>query len=290
MGPLTGFEIQNKIDADSLILWKICKISDRIGIRTAGMRYMRLDRHVEGFARLSPSILREFLTYSVMGLADDERVIEERCKALNRDIVAISRRKYDLARQMAQETLEEFECSGNVSTEVCFIIAGDIVYNMAHDVPRPEPSTGKLVRGSDIDLVIVVPDHFSEDHIKLLDTIVYNKKYRMLKNPDINEEIDYTIKKLDKIRQQASFDDFRKMVAMKILAEGKLLYGSEEIYGSVDNILNGNIIRDTLSGLERHAFTLRNNAEESILYDLLDRETIRRLHLFYPTEEFEEFE
>jgi len=35
-------------------------------------------------------------------------------------------------------------------------IAGDIVYNMAHNVPCPERSTGKLVKGSDMHIVVVV--------------------------------------------------------------------------------------------------------------------------------------
>jgi len=33
---------------------------------------------------------------------------------------------------------------------------------MAHDVPRPEMSTGKLVKGPDIDIVVVVDDLFPE--------------------------------------------------------------------------------------------------------------------------------
>ena len=34
---------------------------------------------------------------------------------------------------------------------------------MAHDVPRPERSTGELVKGSDIDLVVVLEDGASDD-------------------------------------------------------------------------------------------------------------------------------
>jgi len=293
-GPLTGFEIQNRIDIESLTLWKACRLCDHIAIRTAGTKYMRLDRQVEGFARLSPSILREFFTYSVIGLSENIPLIVEKCEVLNREIVAISRRKYGLASDMAREAMEEFYADTrrdpDFSSEVCFIIAGDIVYNMAHDVARPEPSTGKLVRGSDIDLVIVVPDSFAEDHVKHLDSIIYNKKYRMLKNPAINEEIDYTIKKPEKIRQQASFDDFKKMVAIKILAEGRLLYGSEDLFRSVHDILNRNKIAEKIDGLEKQAFLFRDNAEKLILQGVLDKESVKRLHLFYPSEEFEEFE
>ena len=68
-GPLTGQEISNALDADDLNLWRICKLSKTLAIRTVGTRYLRLDRRIEDFARISPSILREFLTYSVVGLS-----------------------------------------------------------------------------------------------------------------------------------------------------------------------------------------------------------------------------
>ena len=35
------------------------------------------------------------------------------------------------------------------------MIAGDVVFEMAHLEPRPESSTGKLVKGSDLDIVVV---------------------------------------------------------------------------------------------------------------------------------------
>ena len=65
---------------------------------------------------------------------------------------------------------------------LCFIIAGDIVYNTAHDVPRPERSTGGLVMGSDIDLIVVVDDHLPDTYIHKLDKLIYQQKYRMLIN------------------------------------------------------------------------------------------------------------
>ena len=35
------------------------------------------------------------------------------------------------------------------------MLAGDIVYGMGHDAPRSERSTGQMVRGSDVDLVVI---------------------------------------------------------------------------------------------------------------------------------------
>ncbi len=289
-GPLTGLEVKKEIDIDSLLIWKTCKISEGLQVRTVGKRYMRLDRHVDGFARLSPSILREFFTYSVVGLASDSATLEKKCTEVADRIREISRYKFGLAREMVAEIMEQFEGETSGSHRICFIIAGDIVYDMAHDVPRPERSTGKLVKGSDIDLVIVVDDDMPDTSIKKLDELIYQKKYRMLINPVINEEVDYKIKKLDLIRSQARFDDFKHMVAIKILQEGLLVYGSEDIFRDVKRIIKENGLPEKLNELERLAKVFRDKAEMSILDGSLNKEEIRRMHLFYSAEEFEEFE
>jgi len=289
-GPCTGLEIKKEVDVDSLLVWQACKTSQQLRVRTLGKRYMRLDRHVDGFARLSPSILREFLTYSVTGLADDPDPLEKRCSEVIGRIHEISRFKLGLARQMVSEIMEEFEDGVSKNHQICFIIAGDIVYNMAHDVPRPERSTGRLVKGSDIDLVAVVDDTFPDASTTRLDELIYRKKYRMLINPVINEEVDYKIKRLGLIRNQARFDDFKHMVAIKILQEGLLVYGNEDLFHTVKEIIRENGLPERLDALERQAQIFRAKAEESILDASLNKEQIQKLHLFYSAEEFEEFE
>ncbi len=288
--PCTGFEILSEIDEDSLLIWKACKTSPQLKVRTLGKRYMRLDRHVEGYARLSPSILREFLTYSVIGLVDDPGPLEKRCEEITGHIHEISRFKFELARKMVSEIMEEFEDDVSRKHQICFIIAGDIVYDMAHDVPRPEKSTGKLVKGSDIDLVAVVDDTLPDDSINKLDKIIHQKKYRMLINPSINEEVDYKIKRIALIRDQAGFDDFKHMVAIKILQEGMLVYGNEDLFRTVKTIIEENGLIEKLNELEERAKLFRKKAEDSILDDSMDKEQIKEAHLFYSAEEFEEFE
>ena len=289
-GPCTGYEIKKEIDIDSLLIWKACKTSQQLRVQTLGKRYMRLDRHVDGFARLSPSILREFLTYSVIGLASDPDLLGKRCMEVIGRIHEISRFKLGLARQMVSEIMEEFEDEVSRKHQICFIIAGDIVYDMAHDVPRPERSTGRLVKGSDIDLIAVVDDTLPDTSISRLDEMIYQKKYRMLINPAINEEVDYKIKRLELIRNQARFDDFKHMVAIKILQEGLLVYGSEDLFHTVKAILQENGLPEKLDELERLAKLSRNRAEEAMLDNSLDKEEIKEMHLFYSAEEFEEFE
>ena len=73
-GPLTGAELQSALGSDMFRLWKVCMTDPALELRRVGRRYVRLDRTIEGFARLSPSILREFMTYTVVGACGDPRI------------------------------------------------------------------------------------------------------------------------------------------------------------------------------------------------------------------------
>ena len=289
-GPRTGLELKKEIDLESLALWRFCKTSPELEVRSLGKRYLRLDRRVEGFARLSPSILREFLTYSVVGLAREPDPLEQRCRQVIGRIHEITRYKNDLARQLVSQVMEELREEVAGSPQACFILAGDIVHGMAHDVPRPEHSSGKLVKGSDIDLVVVVDDLCPESHLAKLDGIIYRKKYRMLIDPAVNEELDYKVKRLAVVRKQADFVDFPQMVAIKILHEGLLLAGSEDLFDTVKAIIKNQGLLEKLDGLEELARSLRKQAEADILEGRLGPAEIKKMGFFYSAEEFEEFE
>ena len=96
-GPQTGSQLLEAMGAEGLVLWRTCRLSQDISIRTVGTRYLRLDRRIEGFARLSPSILREFLTYSVVGLCRDSNSLEQRAGEVISHIESVSRSKLELA-------------------------------------------------------------------------------------------------------------------------------------------------------------------------------------------------
>jgi hypothetical protein len=66
-GPLTGKMLIEKTKLDGFNLWKICNSSEKIIKKTIGKRYVRLDQQVDGYARLSPSIIREFYGYTIIG-------------------------------------------------------------------------------------------------------------------------------------------------------------------------------------------------------------------------------
>jgi len=289
-GPLTGSEIMDALDARGIELWRACVGSSLFTIRRVGRRYLRLDRRVEGFARLSPSILREFLTYSVVAPRDATDALEERAREISHHIDTVTQEKSSLAYRVISALVSRSENPDLIMERTCFILAGDIVYDMAHDVPRPERSTGRLVRGSDMDLVVIADDSFPEEQKKRLDERIYREKHNLLVTPHLREEIDYVVKDLDRVREQLRFDTFRCMVACKIMEEGTLLYGSEALFTRIKGMLQESGVTPRLQKMEQEASMFRRQAETTLLTEEID--TIRRNHLdlFYPTEESEEFE
>lgn len=289
-GPLTGSEILQSTEADGLLLWRTCRVSRELLLCAVGTRYMRLDQRVEGFARLSPSILREFLTYSVIGLASDPLPAQEKADKILLHIEEVSKAKSQLAYSIVSSMANRLEIEVPIQEQVCFVIAGDIVYNMAHDVPRPERSTGKLVRGSDIDLVVIADETFPPPLMSRLDDAIYQEKYRLLMTPHIREEVDYVVKNMERVQEQLAFDTFKRMVACKILHEGTLLYGSDQIFHRVKSMLRDYGVTAKLQAMEKQALLFRNQAERRLLDEDADRSEQNEAHLFYPAEESEEFE
>ncbi|MBN1320824.1 MAG: hypothetical protein JXA87_08285 [Thermoleophilia bacterium] len=290
-GPLTGAELREALGDDGFGQWKACMLSGRIAVRRVGRRYLRLDQRVEGYARLSPSILREFLTYTMVGLESDQAGLEAAAGELAARIRGISAAKQKLAERFVSEIcLRLAEDASGEEDRFCVLLAGDIVYEMGHDAPRPERSTGRMVRGSDVDLVVIMEDEAPEEIAKELDDAIYQQKYRHLINPSIREEIDYTIKPLARLREQARFDTFKNMVPCKILDEAILLYGSRALYEAAKGLLTERRIPERLAAMERAAAEARERAEKHLLNRAEANLSGDDLYLFYTSEESEEFE
>jgi len=289
-GPLTGAEILDALGADALLLWRACRRSKQVAIQTIGCRYLRLDAKIEGFARLSPSILREFLTYSAIGLTRDQDSVVRKANEIASHIREVSKAKLELAKNIFSTVLSRLENDALIREQACILIAGDIVYDMAHDAPRPERSTGKLVKGSDMDLVVVVDDLFPKELMERMDEMIYREKQNVLITPHLREEMDYVVKDLARVREQTGFDTFKRMVACKILQESTLIFGNQDLFKTIKSMLQELGITEKLMKMEDQAAIFRRDAEATLLRE--DPEKIKKegLYLFYPTEESEEFE
>ena len=289
-GPLTGSELLDTLDHDPLLLWRACNSSKHLAVRRAGTRYLRLDRRVPGFARLSPSILREFLTYSAVGHPENPALLEKKVLSIAAKIEEVSRAKSTLLYRIVSSLSTQLESEISLDERVCFMLGGDIVYNMAHDVSRPERSTGKLVKGSDMDMVVIVEDRFPRNLTMKLDDAIYREKYRLLTTPHLREEIDYIVKDMNRVREQTRFDTFKHMVACKILYEGTLLHGSEHLFHQVKTLLRQRGVVQKIQAMEEAAKAFRREAVHYLLSKDPGHIKEERLYLFYPTEESEEFE
>ncbi len=289
-GPRIGTEIREALGADGFGLWKTCMQSSRLEVKRVGRRYLRLDKKVAGYARLSPSILREFLTYSVVGLESDPASLNLRAEQLAVRIKEISAAKRKLAeRVIAGIGSRVAGDEAGAEKLFCVLLAGDTVHEMGHDAPRPERSTGTMVRGSDIDLVVILDDEAPEELAVKIDEAIYEQKYRYLINPSVREEIDYVIKPLERLKGQAEFDTFKNMVPCKILDEAVWLHGSETLFRAAKAVLAERGIPHKLATMQDDAVRLRQEAEQDLLSVGAQGLTGDVMHLFYPTEESDEF-
>ncbi len=286
-GPLIGKDLVPCFRGNTLAAWQTCSVEPAFATVIIGRRYLRLDAKVEGYARLSPSIMREFLNYTIVGLAGRQQSLSREASRLQKDIARISAMKINLARQTIGRLVSNHSDRGRLLRQTCFIIAGDVVFNMAHAEPRPEGSTGELVRGSDLD-IIVITDGLSSDAVAELDALFYREKYNMLVNPAIKEELDYIIKDLDLVERQLQFDEFKKMIAAKILDEGVYLYGCKDLFDQVKQMVANAGIPAKIADLTRKAIHDRQVAEKVLLNTdaAVDNEQV--MALFYTTEEKEE--
>lgn len=287
-GPLTGWELLEKSGIEALPLWQACRQTPEIRSECAGRRYLRLDRNVEGYARLSPSIRREFLTYTVLGLESQTATIAAQARQLNQEVKRISQAKRDLAKEAMMSIVESLPGWESIGDRICFIIAGDVTYDMAHAVPRPEISTGKMVRGSDLDIIVLAEDDVSKEALKELDQAIYRKKHYLLVHPNYQEEIDYLVKDITRVRQQLAFDSFQHMIASKIIHEAELLYGSPAVFGKIKAMVEELKVPEKIDAMEQRAAADRMKAEISLLQADAARPDAPFLNLFYTREEGDE--
>jgi uncharacterized protein YllA (UPF0747 family) len=123
-----------------------------------------------------------------------------------------------------------------------------------------------------------------------LDDAIYQEKYRLLVTPHIREEVDYVVKNMERVQEQLAFDTFKRMVACKIMYEGTLLYGSEQIFHRVKSMLRDRGVTAKLQAMEKKALLFRSEAEHRLLDEGPEKFEQNEAHLFYPAEESEEFE
>ncbi len=228
-GPLTGNELSLKTsEANPIDLWRVCYQSNMLRVINCARYYLRYDILRENQLRLSPSILRDFLTFSLVFQPHQRTQALESSALLSNKHRTISRHKTGIARQ-AILSLDE-DVLGALSENACFFISGDVAYFLGHAVPRIHPEYETTIKGSDIDILIIYNNHVDESLIKAAEDQFLKFKSRALRDPQIGEEIDFLFKPVSKIFSQLAYRDIHDKIASKILYESFYLFGRMDLY------------------------------------------------------------
>lgn len=228
-GPLIGKALVDQIDSAGYIqIWKVCFQSARFRVTNCARYYLRYDITRDDQIRLSPSVLRDFLSFTLIHLAEQSaEAIEKSAKLANKHR-RISLKKLKVARQAL------LSLSGDVQAEInahaCAFIAGDISYFLAHEEPRLHSQVGTMVKGSDIDIIVVTENTLDQAVIDDAEKQILGFKYRALKDPEVAQEIDFIFKPMQKILGQLRYGDIHEKIACKILYESMFLFGRLDMY------------------------------------------------------------
>ncbi len=245
-GPLTGGQITSYIgDAPHILVWKTCMTARQLGTFNCARYYLRYDITREDQIRLSPSVLRDFLSFTLVYPRGQKALAVEQSARLANKHRMISLKKLKFARQTLLAMTPEIQKA--MSDYACCFIAGDISYFLAHEEPRENAQLGVSVKGSDIDIIVVHANDLMPDIVAEAERQLLAYKFRAMKDPNIGQEIDFLFKPVSKMFSQFSYADIHQKIACKILYESFFLYGRLDLY---ENLLTEMEFSGTVKKIE----------------------------------------
>jgi hypothetical protein len=231
-GPQSGTWLSETFpDVHPIGLWRMCYGSNRILIQNCARYYLRYDVTRDNMLRLSPSILRDFLTFSLIYLPEQGVESVEAGTRLANRFRRISLRKLSLAREALLRLPSDLQKEINDNCVV--FLSGDIAYYLAHDTPRQHDTLNVPIKGSDIDIVIINNLESDPEKVAAIESELLKIKRLYLVSPDIREELDFIVKPVGRMLDQLSYQDIHQKIATKILYESYFLMGRVDIYQSL---------------------------------------------------------
>jgi len=263
-GPLSGGQLCEKFsDISDIAIWRACYASNNIQVSNCARYYLRYDILRGNQLRLSPSILRDFLTFSLIYLKEQVVEIVEAGTRLANQFRRISLEKLTWAREALLQLDEDLQ---QVIYDNCVVfLSGDIAYFLAHESKRQHSQLGVEVNGSDIDIVIIANRGAPQDKIERIESQLLITKKIYLTTPDIAEELDFIVKPIDTMLSQLSYNDIHQKIASKILYESYFLMGRVDIYQSLMKHLKISGTWDRIEGDFEIALSQRKDTIEKIL-------------------------
>lgn len=290
-GPIPGWKLSEALsDIEPISLWRACYVSRQIRIRNCARYYLRYDITRENVLRLSPSILRDFLTFSLIYLPEQSVMAVEGGTLMANRFRNISLRKLSRARQALLAL--DADLQAELYQHCVVFLSGDIAYFLAHDTPRNHKTLDVPIKGSDIDLVIVTNNEADPKTIKAIEDSLLKIKRQYLINPSIREELDFIVKPVEKMLEQLSYRDIHEKIASKILYESYFLMGRVDIYESLMTNLELRGTRGRIEADFEIALMERKNTIRTIL-SKIPEESVKDAEvasLFFASQERLEFQ
>lgn len=276
-------------DIPLLDLWKICHKDPQIISERIASYYLRYDAFYKNPMRLTPSIARNFLTFTILGTSDQQAEIHR--LAIHRiwEHRKISQRKLSIGRKLLIDFQEEHDFRNQKG--IAAFIGGDIAFFLAHDEPRPSHSSPDLMKGSDIDIIFIFePGKITPETLERLDKFLMERKFILMRSPEHREELDFIIKPFQKFEEQFKSDDIPSKIASKIVYESVFLWGDEALFDRLKEAMSISGVLDVLEKDHISALSDREDAIKALLSEKGGMLTEEIKRLFYFSQERVEFE
>ncbi len=259
-GPQTGSQLSEKLPQfTDIALWRQCYSSSNIRVSNCARYYLRYDITRGNQLRLSPSILRDFLTFSLIYLSDQMVEIVEAGTRLANQFRTVSLKKLSWAREALLQLDDDLQ---QVLYDHCVVfLSGDIAYYLAHETKRNHSQLGVEINGSDIDIVVVTNRGAPPDKIAQIESQLLTTKKIYLTTPNIAEELDFIVKPIDTMLEQLNYGDIHQKIASKILYESYFLMGRVDIY---QNLMKHLKMSGTWGKIERDFETALGQRQDTI--------------------------
>ena len=284
-GPRLGKELALDIRVPSLRLWQACYTSPQLFTSHFASYYLRYDITRADLIRLSPSILRDFLSFTLFSLPEQRDQLIERQGALSNLHREISLDKLGIAQQAVNNLL--LQIPRELHPSVCMFVAGDLAYHLAHNEPREHTATGEMIRGSDIDIV-VLHDGLPDDVLAMIDGEMRAMKNFYLRHPDYRHELDYIVKTKAKMIKQMRYQDIHDKIASKVCYESVFLGGSLDLYITIRNALKtSGVVQLIEMDFEKALLNRKNVMKRLLEYDGDEPDAETRSLFFFSQERVE---
>ena len=259
-GPITGGTLCKAMpDTPPIVIWRVIHSREDLRVQNCARYYLRYDIRRDNALRLSPSILRDFLTFSLVHLPNDQVGVVQAGTLLANRHRRISLKKLGLARRALLRLPDALQ--DEINRHCVVFLSGDISYYLAHATKRRHEQLGTPVRGSDIDIVIIANAEADRDALQQIETELLSIKQLYLMSPNIREELDFIVKPIDRMLGQLEYRDIHEKIASKILYESIFLMGRVDIY---ESLMQNMTLRGTRARIEADFDTALGERQQTI--------------------------